>query len=201
MGKKLSSAFFLKPTLLLAESLLGKKLITWKKDKRTGRSTEVSGMIVEVEAYTQDGDMASHSWRGKTPRNRVMFQAGGHCYVYFIYGMHHCINVVSESEGTGAAVLIRALQPISGLHIMQRRRHVKNPLLLTNGPAKICQALGISKAMCGEHFLRSKRIQLRTFRKVKKSHIVRSKRIGISRSQDLPWRFSIRNNPWVSRAA
>lgn len=194
----LSRSFFLHPTIEVARSLLGTKMLTWTWDKSLKRRREVSGMIVEVEAYHQDGDLASHSWRGRTKRNQAMFMQGGLCYVYLIYGMYHCVNIVTESEGIGAAVLVRALEPLKGIDIMQRRRKTKNLHNLTSGPGKICQALAIKTNFSEEDFITSKHIQLRPLRKIPSSKIVQSKRIGISRSQNLPWRFSVKDNPWVS---
>lgn len=186
------------PTLEVAPALLGKKLVTWAWDRRRARRREVSGMIVEVEAYHQYGDFASHSWRGLTKRNQPMFMQGGHCYVYFIYGMHYCVNVVTEMAGIGAAVLIRAMQPLKGVDVMQRRRKTEDLKALLSGPGKICQAFGIRPAFSGDDFLSSGRIRLRNFRHIPFSQIAQSKRVGISRSRHLPWRFTIKDNPWVS---
>lgn len=193
MAAKLTQSFFNRPTLTVAPKLLGAKLATC----RNGVCT--SGMIVEVEAYRGDIDQAAHSYGPRTPRNEVMFLEGGRCYVYFIYGMHHCVNVVTEPEGSGAAVLIRALEPIEGIEIMKRRRGVKNLRELTNGPGKICQALGIDKKMLGQHFLSSTAIRLESYRRIPGAMIGQSTRIGISKSKHLPWRFYIKGNAWVSR--
>ncbi len=184
--------FFLRNTLKVAQALLGAKLTTTIGGKIT------SGMIVEVEAYHGPKDQASHAYRGRTKRNEVMFWEGGHCYVYLIYGMHHCVNVVTGSEGEGSAVLIRALEPLDGLALMRRRRQVSNDRLLTNGPGKLCQALGIDLRAQGQDLRSSALIRLAPYLSVRSSDCVASERIGISRSQDLPWRFFIRGNPWVS---
>jgi DNA-3-methyladenine glycosylase len=154
------------------------------------------GRIVETEAYDQS-DVASHSYRGETKRTKVMFGQAGHLYVYFTYGMHYCANVVVGPEGYGAAVLIRALEPIEGMKIMSRKRHGRHGTELTNGPAKFCQALGINKALNG-HDLTRPPLYLQAQEPLKTTDIIQTTRIGISRGQDLPWRFYIRDNSYVS---
>jgi DNA-3-methyladenine glycosylase len=151
--------------------------------------------IVETEAYDQT-DAASHSYKGRTPRTDIMFGPLGHLYVYFTYGMHYCCNVVVGEEGYGAAVLIRAVEPLSGEHILQERRGDKSGIELTNGPAKLCQALSIDKNLNG-HDLR--KLPLRLIMQPELTDgIVTSARIGISQAKDKPWRFYIKNNPYVS---
>ena len=135
----------------------------------------IRARIVETEAYDQT-DAASHSYKGKTPRTDVMFGPAGYLYVYFTYGMHYCCNVVVGEEGEGAAVLIRALEPVDGEEIMANNRH-KTGIQISNGPAKLCQALLIDKKLNG-HNLTSSPLKL----------IV----------QKLPWRFYIAGNPYVS---
>ena len=193
MRKPLSSHFFQQQTIDIAPKLLGMLLTTRIRGVTTG------GRIVEVEAYHQDGDRASHSWSGVRPRNRAMFLPGGHCYVYLIYGMHYCVNVVTETAGIGAAVLIRAIEPLVGIETMRRRRACPSPRELTNGPAKVCQALGISRSCDGADLLSSPRIRLEPYQSVPKRGIVQTTRIGISKSTELPWRYYVRNNIWVSR--
>ena len=128
-----------------------------------------------------------------------MFGPGGYCYVYFIYGNHFCVNVVTEKEGVGAAVLIRALEPVKGVDVMRRRRKIPHDENLTNGPGKLCQALAIDSKMGGENFSSSRRIWIENAAGVPPKLIKSSKRIGISKSTHLPWRFYIRNNSWVSK--
>lgn len=193
MRKRLSAAFFQQQTLLLAKRLLGCTLET-----KIG-GTRTAGTIVEVEAYCGPKDPASHSFRGRTKRTEVMFWGGGYCYVYFIYGNHFCVNVVSEGTGKGSAVLIRAIEPSQGVRTMRRRRRTTRLEDLTNGPGKLCQALGITDKMCGEHFLKSRRIHIRPGHVVAPRHIVATRRIGISKAKSKLWRFYVRDSRYVSK--
>lgn len=147
------------------------------------------GRITEVEAYDQT-DAASHSYRGKTERTAVMFGPAGHLYVYFTYGMHYCCNIVVSEPGYGAAVLIRAVEPLDGQDVMLANRHGRGGKDLTNGPAKVCQAFGIDKRLNG-HDLREAPLRLIAGEPVDSRHIVTTPRIGISRAKDRPWRFFI----------
>ena len=151
--------------------------------------------IVETEAYDQT-DAASHSYKGKTPRTDIMFGPPGYLYVYFTYGMHYCCNVVVGEEGYGAAVLIRAVEPMEGETIMQKNRS-KSGVDMLNGPAKLCQALMIDKKMNG-HDLSMKPLRLIVKPEVNEQ-IVQTTRIGISQAKDVAWRFYIKNSPYVSR--
>lgn len=145
------------------------------------------GRIVEVEAYDQT-DAASHSYRGKTERTAVMFGPAGHLYVYFTYGMHYCCNVVVGEDGYGAAVLLRALEPLDGLDVMRQHRRGRPDAELTNGPAKLCQAFGIDRALSG-HDLRQAPLRLLPGEPVPRSDVLVTPRIGISQAKDVPWRF------------
>ena len=201
MGKVPSANFYVRPTLEVARDLLGMKISTFINGHET------SGMIVEVEAYHQKDDEASHSFKGKTSRNEVMFRRGGHCYVYLIYGMYYCVNVVTEEEHLGAAVLIRAIEPIAGVDTMQKRRKLKNADLkggrkyaLTNGPGKVCQALAIDRKLQAEYFPKSEVINISKYKSLVDSEIKYSPRIGISKATHLDWRIHIKDNPWVSRS-
>ncbi len=156
------------------------------------------GRIVETEAYNQS-DAASHSYKGRTPRTDVMFGPAGHLYVYFTYGMHYCCNVVTGREGEGSAVLIRALEPLEGLDIMEGNRRGRAGVELANGPAKLCQAYGIDKTWNG-HDLRQPPLRLQLAEAVPPENIVVTPRIGISQAKDKPWRFYIKGNPYVSKA-
>jgi DNA-3-methyladenine glycosylase len=152
--------------------------------------------IVETEAYDQT-DVASHSYKGKTQRTEVMFGPAGHLYVYFTYGMHYCCNIVVGERGYGAAVLIRAVEPLDGVEFIEKRRG-KSGVEVTNGPAKLCQALDIGKAMNG-HDLRNGELRLIPQPSLGAGEITRTTRIGISKGKDMPWRFYIRGNPYVSK--
>ena len=196
--KPLPRSFYLHPTLQVARELLGKHLV-----RRFGSKLLV-GKIVEVEAYCQ-GDPASHAFRGRTKRNDVMFWEGGHLYVYFTYGMHFCANIVTRNEGTGEAVLIRAVEPITGIEVMMRHRFpsllsydLKSLVNLTNGPAKFCQAFGISREENGSDLLDSE-ILLTDEKTIPSSFITRSARIGIRTGLEKKWRFFIKGNSWVSK--
>lgn len=155
------------------------------------------GKIVETEAYDQ-ADPASHSFRGNTERNRVMFGPAGHLYVYFTYGMHYCMNVVTGPEGHGAGVLIRALEPVEGDEWMTENRGGMIGYNLTNGPGKLCQALGVDRRM-GGHDLRQPPLQLVLEPQLPAAAIVQTTRVGISAARDVLWRFYIRGNRYVSR--
>ncbi|MBI6546458.1 MAG: DNA-3-methyladenine glycosylase [Cyanobacteria bacterium NC_groundwater_1444_Ag_S-0.65um_54_12] len=156
-----------------------------------------SGFIVETEAYRQ-GDPASHSCRGTTPRNHSMFERPGIAYVYFTYGNHFCLNVVCEPPGIGAAVLLRALEPELGKAEMASARGGRERDL-TNGPGRLCQALSIDRTLDGTDLLSSDELFLAAGPVIPQDAIVATTRIGISQGQDRPWRFLLPANPWVSR--
>lgn len=165
--------------------------------KRQIGDQELVGKIVEVEAYDQT-DAASHSYKGRTPRTDIMFGPAGHLYVYFTYGMHYCCNVVCGQPGEGAAVLIRALEPLAAQDVMTSNRHRQTDL--ANGPAKLCQALNINKSLNG-HDLTKPPLQLVIKPPLAPEDIVQTMRIGISRAQDVPWRFYLKDNRHVSQPA
>jgi DNA-3-methyladenine glycosylase len=197
-AKKLKKNFYRRELLDVARNLLGKILV-----KVDGKNI-LSGKIVEVEAYHGDFDEAAHSFGGITKRNEIMFETGGYLYVYFTYGAHHCCNVVTGKKGQGTAVLIRAVEPLTGIEKMIRNRFgrkLKNNneiFNLTSGPGKTCQAFGIDRKHSGLD-LTGNEIFILESGKVKSIEIGISRRIGISRSVDLPWRFFIKNNPYLSR--
>ncbi len=192
MPARLSRRFFSRPTLEVAPDLLGKILV------RNKGSARIAGRIVEVEAYRHADDPASHAHRGLTPRNRLMFGEAGRAYVYFIYGMYYCVNVVTERTGVAGACLIRALEPVEGLAFMQKRRNTLNVHALTSGPGKLCQALAIDR-MCNGLDLRGDELFITDdgFREFK---IKRSPRIGIRVGAEKPWRFFIEGNEFVSKS-
>ncbi len=184
-------AFLQGPAVEAAQRLLGCELVM---EHEQGR---LRGRIVETEAYDQT-DAASHSYKGKTQRTDVMFGPPGRLYVYFTYGMHHCANIVTGPSGHGAAVLLRALEPLEGEDIMQQNRKGRGGLELANGPAKWCQAYGIGKAWNG-HDVSRPPLQLLINTPVGEGDIVQTTRIGISQAREMPWRFYIRGNPYVSK--
>ena len=194
----LSRKFYIRPVLAVAEDLLGKVLI--KKDGRI----ILAGRIVEVEAYDGNVDKASHSYKRRTKRNEVMFNEGGYFYVYFTYGTHFCCNVVSGKQNHGAAVLIRAVEPLLGINKMITNRFgrelksEKEIYNLTSGPGKVCKAFGFTKGHSGFD-LTDRSVFIVNQPRLKKSMIGISKRIGITKSVHLPWRFFEIGNPYLSR--
>jgi DNA-3-methyladenine glycosylase len=187
------------PTLEVARRLLGAEVI---RDLPEGR---LRGRIVETEGYLPH-DPACHAVRElpngichrRTRRNAAMFGPPGRAYVYFTYGNHYMLNVATEPEDVPGAVLIRALEPLEGEEIMLARRGLADPRRLTDGPGKLTQALGIDKALDG-HDLSRPPLQLLPGVPVADEEIVETIRIGITRAVDMPWRFYIRGNRWVSR--
>lgn len=149
---------------------------------------ECVGRIVEVEAYRED-DPASHSFRGATPRNAVMFGPPGHLYVYFTYGMHHCANVVTGAAGEGAAVLLRAVDPVAGIELMRTRRQGRPQL--ADGPAKLCQAFAIGPEHDGADLCRGPEIGVFDDGTPPPSEPLVGPRIGISKAVDVPWRWRV----------
>jgi DNA-3-methyladenine glycosylase len=174
-----------------ARRLLGSWLV------RTLDGVELVGRIVETEAYHQT-DAASHSYKGRTPRTDVMFGPAGRAYVYFTYGMHYCMNVVTGTEGEGSAVLIRAIEPVTGTEIMRYNRGGMIDVQLTNGPAKLCQALQIDKAFNG-HNLGERPLQLLIKPPLRASRVSAATRVGISRDTHRLWRFYESGNSFVSK--
>lgn len=173
-----------------AKILLGWKLVHESEEGVT------EGIIVETEAYHQD-DPASHTYRGRTKRNAGMFESAGIAYVYFTYGMHYCFNIVTGSKGVGQAVLVRALEPTGGLELMKHRRQQDSVRLLTNGPAKLSQAMGITAEHYGNNLFDGRGLYLKPG--LQPTDIVTATRIGISRAADIPWRFYIDGNAFVSK--
>jgi DNA-3-methyladenine glycosylase len=184
----LPRSFYARSALVVAPDLLGKILV----------SGHCAGRIVETEAYMQD-DRASHSFRGPRLGNKVMFGPPGHLYVYFIYGMHFCANVVTGEDDVGEAVLIRALEPLKGMTEMRMRRpNVERTVEMCNGPGKLTRALGIGRDNNGADLLRS-RIRVVDDGVEPPMFPDASPRIGITEAVDYPWRWSIPNDPHVSK--
>lgn len=185
--------FFKEDAPLLAPKLLGHVLVHETSDGVT------AGIIVETEAYSQE-DAASHSCRGETARTKIMFGPGGYAYVYFTYGMHYCFNVVSGPAGHGQAVLIRALEPVEGIELMKIRRGRDDMRQLCNGPAKLVQAMGISKADYGKPLYEGNLFIKKPLNAdITLEQIVSGPRIGITKAIDTPWRFWLQGNTYVSR--
>ena len=180
-----------RPSWEVAPRLLGCWLV------RELDGARLVAQIVETEAYDQT-DAASHSYHGRTARNDVMFGPAGHLYVYFTYGMHYCCNVVTGPIGHGSAVLIRAAEPIEGEEAMRANRHGATGVAVTNGPAKLCQALQVDKTLNG-HDLHTPPLQLVFQPALPAAQIIQTTRVGIRQAADVPWRFYIKDSPFVSK--
>jgi DNA-3-methyladenine glycosylase len=193
----LPRSFYEQDTLMVAKKLLGCFLVHREEEGTT------IGRIVEDEAYVEQ-DRAAHSYNGMTERNRVMFGPAGHAYVFFIYGIHYCVNAVTGEEGKGEAVLIRSLEPVEGTGLMQARRKTDRVFGLTNGPGKLTQALHITREENGLSLTDSP-LQIWSSDSIPgndppaEKEIVQTTRVGISKSAELPFRFYIRGNRFVSR--
>lgn len=189
---KLPREFYAQHALTVAPLLLGKLLVRHTPDGM------VSGRIVEVEAYRASEDPASHAYRGPGNRNAPMFAEPGHAYIYFTYGAHHCFNVVVEPEGSAAAILVRAIEPVDGIEIMQTRRPQSSLRDLTRGPGRLCAAYGLTRDQnCTD--LTSDMLYLSDSGTVPDAEsICVSGRIGINVGTDLPWRFFLKDSQFVS---
>ncbi len=187
---RLTRSFFARPTLEVARALLGQRLV------RLDRGARLSGRIVEAEAYIGPEDLGCHARVGRTRRNASMWGPPGHAYVYFTYGMHWCLNLVTEAEGTAAAVLIRALLPEEGVSRMRRRRGGRPDRELTDGPAKICQALDIDRRLDGHDLCApSARLFLEACPAVPDAFVTLGPRVGLNNVPEpwksMPWRFRL----------
>ena len=183
LAETLPREFFARPSPDVARDLIGAVLMVGP----------AGGAIVETEAY-QPQDPASHSFRGRTPRNAAMFGPVGHAYVYLSYGIHWCLNLVCGTE-PGSAVLIRALEPLHGLEIMRARRGLDRDRLLCSGPGRLCQALGVTAALDGHALDRPPFALLAGARRP----VAAGPRIGITKAVDQPWRFTHAGSPFLSR--
>lgn len=181
----MSGAFYAREVGTVARALIGCVV----------RHGETAGVIVETEAY-HEAEPACHAWVGVTPRTRTLFGPPGRAYVYLSYGVHTMLNAVSEPEGVGAAVLIRALEPIEGIDLMRERRGRSDIHELCSGPGKLTQALGITLAHNGGD-LRSGPVTIST--RARRLDAVASRRIGITRAVELEWRYSVPGSRFVSR--
>lgn len=191
MSRRLGRGFFARPALDVAPELLNKVLV----------APGVAGRIVEVEAYRGSDDPGSHAFRGVTPRTEVMFGRAGHLYVYFTYGMHWCANVVVEAPGAPGAVLLRAVAPMRGLEQMRERRPAaRRETELTNGPAKLAQAFGLGRRHDGADLVVAELgVSIRDDGTPPPRRPAVGARVGLSRGQELPWRFAVSGAPEVSR--
>ncbi|MFN3305793.1 MAG: DNA-3-methyladenine glycosylase [Candidatus Kapaibacteriota bacterium] len=190
-SKHLSKEFFLNPTEWVAKNLIGKVLV------RVINGVYTAAMIVEAEAYLAEFDSASHSAIGKTRRNSTMFEEGGVIYVYKIYGIHHCVNIVTENQGKGCAVLIRAGQPLVGIGVFKSfRGDVSNEKLL-RGPGNFAKAFAFTKSDDGASILLPD-LFVQDFIQFSEEEIGISQRIGIVRAKELPLRFYLRSSKYVS---
>jgi DNA-3-methyladenine glycosylase len=187
-GPILPRAFYERPTIDVSRGLLGKVLV----------HGPTAGMIVETEAYLGGDDLASHSARGITDRTRVIFGPPGHAYVYFIYGMYECLNLVCEPEGVPGCVLIRALEPVAGVEQMRARRPAaRKPEDVASGPGKLTLAMAITRAQNGADVTRGALV-VREPVELRHVEIAVTPRIGITKCADLPLRFVVRGNRFVS---
>jgi len=187
-GAILPRSFYARTPIDVARDLLGKVLV----------HGPTAGIIVETEAYLGEGDLAAHAARGITDRTRVIFGPPGHAYVYFIYGMYECLNLVAEPEGRAGCVLIRALEPVAGVELMKRRRHVARKVeQIANGPGKLTLAMSITRAHNAVDVTRGA-LTVRAPLNARHIDIAVTPRIGITKCADLPLRFVIRNNAFVS---
>jgi DNA-3-methyladenine glycosylase len=193
---KLFRDFYSRPALDVASDLLGKVLVR-RLDRRN-----LSGMIVETEAYTGPHDLACHASKGRTRRTEVMFGPAGHAYIYMIYGFHYCLNVVTDYEGFASAVLIRAIEPLQNVEIMRAfRDNPARDIDVASGPGKLSKAMAIDKQLNGED-LEGKIIWIED-RGIRPVPVFTSPRVGVDYAgeyRDKPWRFFIGGNPHVSRA-
>ncbi|HYU30430.1 MAG TPA: DNA-3-methyladenine glycosylase [Gemmatimonadales bacterium] len=192
-GSAVQARFYARPTEEVARGLLGRIVVS----DVGGRRRETAGRIVEVEAYVGPHDPACHAYgHRRTARTESLYGRPGTAYVYFTYGMHWCLNVVTEKPGYPAAVLIRALEPLAGLDTMRQRRG-REPLCA--GPARLCEALGVTGALNGVSLQRGLLRIVADGPAPKKSAIATSPRIGVTQAADWPLRFYLKDSPWVSR--
>ncbi|SFR72989.1 DNA-3-methyladenine glycosylase [Anaeromicropila populeti] len=193
--KRLDKDFYRQDALILAKALLGKVLV-----HETAEGT-VKGIIVETEAYMGAMDAGSHAYQNrKTPRTKTMYEAGGISYVYLIYGMYCCMNVVAFEEGEAQAVLLRALEPIEGIDLMKKRRNLEKAKNLCNGPGKLCMAMDITKSENAVDLVTSS-LYIEDAISIQKKNIIADRRVNIDyagEARDYPWRFFIKDNPYIS---
>lgn len=191
---KLERDFYTRDTLTVAEDILGKTLVHVTPEGVT------KGKIVEVEAYLGPDDRAAHSFHGRSKRTEIQYGEGGYVYVYLIYGMYICMNIVTNQKDKPEVLLLRALEPLEGLELMKRRRKTEREKLLCSGPGRLTQAMGITMGdygtdLCGDS------LYLETGTTVQKQEILRTKRINIDyagEARDYLWRFLLKDSLYVS---
>lgn len=200
-AKLLRRAFFNRDPREVSRDLLGKLVV-----RRQGRKL-LAGRIVEVEAYLGRDDLAAHATAGRTPRNSVLFGPPGHAYVYFIYGVHYCLNISCLPDGDAGCILVRALEPVRGIEEMARARGledldfslVKNLRRLASGPGKLCEALGVTRPRDNDKDMVSPRCDLQVMEDgYKPGKVAITARIGITKSAEMPLRYVIAGNDFVS---
>lgn len=195
---RLDRAFYLRDANAVARDLLGKLLV------HNSRGGMTSGIIIEVETYIGPFDKGSHAYGNKrTERTEIQFGLGGYAYIYTIYGMHSCFNVVTNVMGKPEVVLVRALEPVEGIELMHQRRGTRKCMELCNGPGKLCGAMGITKAQYGLDLCATE-LYLIPWKEIKESQIMVSPRINIDYAEDCKdyyWRYFIKDNPFVSKVA
>lgn len=201
-SKLLPRAFFNRDPRTVARELLGKLIVRTEGGKR------LAGRVVEVEAYLGVGDLAAHAAAGQTERNAVLWGPPGHAYIYFIYGVHYCLNISCLPDGRAGCVLIRALEPVSGLREMAKARELDNLEFnsprelrkLASGPGRLCEAMGITRPRDNGKDMVAKRTDLQVMDdgfKVRETGV--TPRIGITKSAELPLRYIVSNSPYLSR--
>ena len=188
---RISRRFFERYTPQVARELLGCRLVRVLDGER------LSGVIVETEAYRGAEDPASHAYRGMTKRNDVMFGPAGRAYVYFTMGMHYCLNITTEPEGTAAAVLVRALEPREGIETMRRGRGTADVRRLASGPGNLTKALMIDRSLNGEDLVTSRALFVQRGEAIREVGV--STRVGVSSGANLRWRFYAKDSPFVSK--
>ncbi len=185
-GPRLTRAFYARPGVIVARELLGQRLVRVLEDGQ-----RLSGLICETEAYGGPDDEASHAYR-RTPRSAIMYGPPGYAYVYFVYGMHYCLNAVTELDGVPGAVLIRALFPQEGLATIRARRPGVPDTRLCDGPGKVCQALGITSAQNGLDLTTSDQLFIEAAPAIATGDVLVTPRIGVrgnAEARSRPWRF------------
>jgi DNA-3-methyladenine glycosylase len=187
----LKKEFYINDTPEVAKNLIGKVLV-----KKINEDT-IAGIITETEAYLSKDDLSSHSSHGLTTRNAAMFEDGGILYVYKIYGVHHCINFVTETKSIGCAVLVRALEPLIGIEFMIKNRGINNIKKLCSGPGNLSKAFNFTINNNFESLL-SPELFIQNYNSIRMEDIGISTRIGINKSKDLPLRFYLKNSEFIS---